>query len=153
MNTKKLLCLFVALLLGVASIARAASADDATAAVLAADRARGAALLAADTKALEKILADDFNYTHSNNHLETKKSHLATLTDGLRYKRFETSSLRAHVITPDVVTVNGIIDQTKGKEDKWTDNHLLFLAVWRKTAANTWELTALQTAAPPAAGK
>jgi ketosteroid isomerase-like protein len=150
MKSNTLCRLLAALLLGLVSVTRAATADDAIAAVLIADKARGTAMLAADMKALGSILADDLNYTHSNDRQETKATHLDSYAQGLRYTRFETSALRAKVITPDVVTLNGIIDQTKGKEGAWKDYHLLFLAVWRKTATGAWQLTSLQTAVPPA---
>ena len=130
----------------------AVAADDAVAAVKAADLARGAALRAADTNALTRILADDFKYTHSNGYQETKAIHIKSFIDGLRYTRFETTNVVAHVVTPDVVVLNGIIDQSKGVGGKMTDYHLLFHAVWRKHG-NAWQLASLQTAAPPTAAK
>ncbi len=141
-------------LLGAAtsSLCAAPGDDAAIAAVLAADQARGAALLAADTKALDVLLAEDFNYTHSTNKQETKAAHIESYRQGMRYTRFETSALRAHVLTPGVVTLNGIIDQIKGKPGAMTEQRLLFLAVWRKTGG-TWQLTTLQTAVPPAPAK
>lgn len=128
----------------------ASSADDAVAAVLAADKARGAALLAADVKALDRLLADDLRYTHSNGMLETKAIHIGTFTAGLRYERFETSKLHGQVIAPGVVVLTGVINQRKGTAGKWTDfNNLLFHAVWRLDAGS-WRLASLQTAVPPA---
>ena len=132
------------MLLGSATFA----ADDSASAVKAADLARGAALCAADTNALSRILADDFKYTHSTGYQETKAIHIKSFIDGLKYSRFETTNVVAHVITADVVVLNGIIDQSKGVGGKMTDYHLLFHAVWRKHG-NSWQLASLQTAAPP----
>lgn len=129
-----------------------AAEDAAVSAVLAADKMRGAAMLAGDTNALKTLLADDLRYTHSTGKVETKEIHIQNYVDGLRYARFETSNVVGHVITPDVVVLNGIIDQRKGVAGKWTDYHLLFQAVWRK-ANGAWQLTSLQTAAPPAVPK
>jgi ketosteroid isomerase-like protein len=126
------------------------AADDPAAAAKAADLARGAALRAADTNALAKILADDFKYTHSTGYLESKATHIKSFIDGMRYSRFDTTNVVAHVITPDVVVLNGIIDQSKGVGGKMTDYHLLFHSVWRKNG-NAWQIASLQTAAPPAA--
>jgi Domain of unknown function (DUF4440) len=142
---------FIACLFVTASVPlSASSADDAVAAVLAADRARGAALLAADVKALDRLLADDLRYTHSNGMLETKAIHIGTLNAGLRYARFETSKLHGQVIAPGVVVLTGTINQRKGTAEKWTDfNNLLFHAVWRLDAGG-WRLASLQTAVPPA---
>lgn len=122
--------------------------DPSLAAVLAADQARGAALLAADLPALERILADDFRYTHSSGHLETKAIHLGTIRQGLRYTRFETSKLHAHSVTPDVVVLSGTIDQVKTRDGKIDAAHLLFQAVWRQRQ-NRWQLVSLQTVKPP----
>jgi hypothetical protein len=120
--------------------------------VKAADLARGAAMRAADTNALAKLLADDFKYTHSSGYLETKATHIKSYVDGLRYTRFQTTNVVGHVITADVVVLNGIIDQTKGVSGKMTDYHLLFQSVWRKEGG-AWRIASLQTAAPPAAAK
>jgi len=123
--------------------------EKAVAEVMAADKARGAALRAADTNALKVILADDLRYTHSNGYVETKAIHIKSLVDGLRYARFDTTNVVGKVVTADVVVLNGIIDQRKGVAEKWTDYHLLFQSVWRKGNAG-WQMVSLQTAAPPA---
>jgi hypothetical protein len=142
--------LFSVLILAGFSFLTALGADDsAIAAAIAGDKARGAAMLSADTNALKKILADDFKYTHSSGFLESKATHIKSYVDGLRYTRFETTNVVGHLITPDVVVLNGIIDQTKGVGGKMTDYHLLFQSVWRKNG-NNWQIASLQTAAPPA---
>jgi hypothetical protein len=116
--------------------------------VLAANEARNTALVSHDLKALNKILAPDFNYTHSNNFQETKKTHIGSLKDGLRYAKYETSELRVNTLTPDIVTVNGFFDQTKGKDGNMKSGKYLFLAVWRRSG-NAWQLTSFQSALPP----
>jgi hypothetical protein len=113
-----------------------------------ADLARGKALRAANTNALKEILAQDFKYTHSNGFVETKATHIKSFIDGLRYTRFETTNVVGHVITPDVVVLNGEIDQTKGVGGKMTDMHLMFHSVWRKNG-QSWQIASLQTALPP----
>lgn len=125
-------------------------ADAAVAAVLAANQSRNAALVAHDLKSLDDILAPDFNYTHSNNFQETKASHIGTLENGLLYTKYDTSELRGNVLTPDVVTLNGIFHQIKGKEGNMKEGKYLFLAVWRRTG-KTWRLTSFQSALPPVA--
>tara|TARA_R110002111_G_scaffold4577_1_gene25256 strand:+ start:512 stop:880 length:369 start_codon:yes stop_codon:yes gene_type:complete len=118
------------------------------AAVLEANQARNIALVAHDLNTLERLLAPDFNYTHSTNFQETKATHIGSLEKGLHYAKYETSALRANVITPDVVTLNGIFDQTKGKEGEMKSGQYLFLAVWRRNG-NAWQLTSFQSALPP----
>ncbi len=118
--------------------------------MLAAEQAREAALLAADTNALGKLLADDLRYTHSDGKLETKTTHIGAFAEGLRYARFTTSNVVGHVITPEVVVLTGILDQRKGVGEKGKDSRLMFHAVWRKKSG-AWQLASLQTAALPAA--
>lgn len=149
MKSKNLFALLVTLVLGLVPLARAASSDNIVAAVLAANQARNTALVANDLQALEHLLATDFNYTHSTGLEETKKSHIATLVNGLRYTKYETSKLRVNVITPEVVTINGIFDQIKGKEGAMKAGSYLFLSVWRKHG-DAWQITSLQSALPPA---
>ncbi len=142
-----------ALFLAVFSVSLLARDDQADiAAVLAAEKARGAALLAADLKTLGGLMADDCRYTHSSGKVESKKDHLDTFVNGLRYERFVTSDIHGHVITPDVVVLNGKIDQRKGVAGKWGDLNLFFQAVWRREAG-AWRLASLQTALAPAPAK
>lgn len=149
MNPTRFLSLTVLFCVIVGSLLAAHDESGDVAAVLAADRARGAALLAADVKALDGLLADDLRYTHSTGKLETKAIHIGTIKDGLRYSKFETSDLNGHVIVPGVVVLNGKIDQTKVSQGKPSDSHLFFHAVWRKDPAG-WHLASLQTATIPA---
>jgi hypothetical protein len=125
-----------------------AKTDPKISAVLDANQARSTALVSHDLKALDRILAPDFNYTHSNNFQETKETHIGSLKNGLHYTKYETSELRANIITPDVVTLNGFFEQIKGKEGDMKAGKYLFLSVWRRTG-NTWQLTSFQSALPP----
>lgn len=151
MKFPKTILLLPALLICLTASAYAKSNTDATiAAVLAANQARNTALVSHDLKALDNILAPDFNYTHSNNFQETKASHIGSLESGLRYTKYDTSELRANVLTPDVVTLNGIFHQIKGKDGDMKEGKYLFLAVWRRTG-KTWQLTSFQSALPPVA--
>jgi hypothetical protein len=137
---------------GMASLAPfcllAQSPQELIAAVIAAEKARGAAMKSADTNALKIILADDLRYTHSDAHLESKTDHIGSFVAGLRFTQFDVSKLVGHVISPDVVVLTGEIDQTKGYSEKWQSIHLLFQGVWRRSAGQ-WQLASLQTAAPP----
>lgn len=142
--------IYLLIVLGLMSSgAYAGSSEDASiAGVLAANQARNVALVAHDLEALDRILAPDFNYTHSGGQVETKASHIGTLENGLRYAKFETTELRANVITPDVVTLNGIFHQSKGRNGKQREGSYLFLSVWRR-AGDSWQITSLQSALPP----
>jgi ketosteroid isomerase-like protein len=124
--------------------------DDASivAEVIAADQARGTALLAADTQALDRLLADDLFYRHSDGKQETKAIHIGTITDGLRYERFITSELRGHVISTEVVILTGKIDQKKLKAGKASEGQLMFQSVWRHESTG-WRMAGMQTAVIP----
>ena len=141
--------LFMLLALTLSGFAQT-EAESVIAEVFAANAARSAALVAHDLNTLDRLLAPDFNYTHSNNFQETKATHIGSLENGLRYAQYETSALRAHVITPEVVTLNGIFDQTKGMAGEMKSGQYLFLAVWRRNG-NVWQLTSFQSALPPPA--
>jgi ketosteroid isomerase-like protein len=119
---------------------------------IAAEKARGVALLAADVKALDAIMADDCRYTHSSGKVESKKDHIDTFVQGLRYERFITSGIHGHAVTPDVVVLNGRIEQRKGVGGNMTDLKLFFHSVWRREAG-AWRLASLQTASTPAPRK
>lgn len=138
--------LFVAVLVA-PLFARDDKAD--IAAVVAAEKARGVAMLAADLKGMDALMADDCRYTHSSGKVESKKEHIDTYVNGLRYERFITSGIHGHVVTPDVVVLNGRIDQRKGTGGKMTDLNLLFQSVWRREASG-WRMVSLQTALVPA---
>ena len=112
---------------------------------MAAEKARGIALRAADLKALDALMADDCRYTHSSGKVESKKDHIDTFVQGLRYERFITSGIHGHAVTPDVVVLNGQIEQRK-------DLKLLFHSVWRRENG-AWRLVSLQTASTPPARK
>lgn len=124
-------------------------ASSGTEAVIAAEKARDAALLGGDTEKLADLLADDLHYVHSTGKLETKRIVLDGIASKqVRYERMVTSDLHAADITPTVVVLNGKIDQRKLSGGKWGEVKLLFQAVWRNEAA-TWRLVSLQTALPP----
>lgn len=121
-------------------------------AVIAAEKARGAALVSADLKALDRLMADDCRYTHSSGKVESKKDHIDTFVQGLRYERCDTTGIHGHSASAEVVVLNGRIDQRKGVGGKMTDLKLLFQSVWRREAGG-WRLVSLQTATAPAEKK
>jgi len=115
---------------------------------MAAEKARGIALLGADLKALDALMADDCRYTHSSGKVESKKDHIDTFVQGLRYERFITSGIHGHAVTSDVVVLNGQIEQRKGVGGQMTDLKLLFHSVWRRENG-AWRMVSLQTASTP----
>jgi ketosteroid isomerase-like protein len=136
----------LALLCSLALTVSAAPPDD----VIAAERARGRALVAGDATALAALLADDLVYLHSSGKRETKSDVLAGFTSRkVAYERFDLSLLEARLVTPEVAVLTGTIDQRKLSGGKWTDLKLLFHAVWRRDSG-VWRQVSLQTVQPPA---
>lgn len=118
-------------------------------AVLAAERARGVALVERDRAALDSLLADDLRYVHSTGRVQGKSDVLAGFDDGsLAYESFSLDQLVAREITDNVVVVNGEITQRKLSSDGWKDLTLLFQSVWRLDQ-DTWRMVGLQTLQPP----
>lgn len=120
-------------------------------AVLAAEKARSAALVSGDTKALDRLLADDLRYVHSNGRVQTKKDVIDGLADGTTaYSSFSTEKIHSNPVTADVVVLSGTLNQRKFGNGKWTEAQLLFQAVWRKSAQG-WQLVNIQTVKVPEA--
>lgn len=118
-------------------------------AVIAAEKARNAALVAADMPSIANLLSDELRYIHSNGRLETKQNVLDSYAaKKTAYEWMNTTDLVADEITPDVVVLSGKIDQRKLGSAGWANLVLLFQGVWRNESG-TWRLVNLQTALPP----
>ena len=64
-----------------------------------ADAERVRALLANDFAALERVLADDLTYVHSNGHLDTKKTYIDVLRSGAtRYLTMDMSDVSVRAL-------------------------------------------------------
>jgi len=140
--------------LGLAATVLLTSAGTASAganadAVIAAEKARNVALVAADMVAVANLLSDDLRYIHSNGKLETKQNVLDSFAaKKTAYEWMNTTDLVADEVAPDVVVLSGKIDQRKLGGAGWQNLVLLFQGVWRNEAG-TWRLVNLQTALPP----
>lgn len=118
-------------------------------AVIAAEKARDAALLAGDAVAVANILSDDLRYIHTNGYHETKRMVVDALAEKkLAYERLDASDVVADEVRPDVVVLTGKLDQRKLSNGHWGDLKMLFQAVWRNESG-TWRLVNLQTVLPP----
>jgi ketosteroid isomerase-like protein len=123
--------------------------DTPAAEVLAAEEARYSAMVAQDFAALDRLLADDLLYTHSNAVTDTKAEYLAALRAGkYRYRavRREGVTVRIH---GDTALVNGrsFIDVDVDGVPRSLAN--AFINVWVKTPQG-WRMSAWQsTPLPP----
>ncbi len=126
-----------------------ATAADPASAVEKAERDWAAAVVAKDTAALEKLLADDLVYTHSSGGRDTKASFIETNRTGkLIYKKLDHQKIEVQMIKPDVAFLTsraevGLIAGGKPVEMKVS---LLHVYVRRQ---GRWQLLAHQAARLP----
>lgn len=121
---------------------------DRTAAVLATENARVAAMTQADLPALERVLAADLSYGHSNGRIDDR----ASLLDALRARKLVYRSMRVSELTVrfagDSALVRGRADVSVGPDGREESFALRYLAVyaWRE---RRWQLTAYQSVKLP----
>jgi hypothetical protein len=119
----------------------AAASDDArAAAVKAVEIARFSATVAGDTKAVEKVLADDLEYCHSNGECETKAEYMQMMTSGKRKYVAFTPTVKSVRLFTDVALVSGIATVTVITDGKSQDIHIGYsdVYVWR---SHRWQMT------------
>jgi Domain of unknown function (DUF4440) len=81
------------------SVSQEPAPDKASLSVLAAEKARAAALVQGNIAALEQIMAEDETYVHASGKTDTRASYLAALRSGqLRYLSFVPVKLHARVL-------------------------------------------------------
>lgn len=126
----------------------AAAGEPATAAVLHADAARLAAMMAGDGAALGRLMSDELVFVHSDGRLESKADYVKNLTAGdTAYTNARTSELKALKPSVDVVVLIGVQDMRKKLGDTWSNIHLRFLSIWRNENG-TWRMFAWQSMKP-----
>ena len=127
-----------------------AFAGDEKATVEAAERAWAKAVVGNDYSALEKILADDLYYSHSNFLEDTKRSYIDKLKSGkARYYVLDIEKLKVRMIDDRTALVGAVAEyQTKAPDGSRQTSILKTLHVFRKNDG-LWQLTAHQSARKP----
>lgn len=126
----------------------AAAHADPAAQVLAREDARIAAMLAADRAALADILADDYTHAHNNGLVETKTEYLARSIGGaIRYRRFEPAERQVRVYG-DAAVVTGRAGVEVEIEGQPRALEVRFQAVYMKQQ-DAWRIVAWQAAPLP----
>jgi len=126
----------------------AAAPTAAESAVLAAEQARVSALIQDDFAALERILADELTYTHSNASVDTKAQFLSSLRSGrLKYKSLEHSDQRVRVYGEAAILTGrtNVHSVFEGQEMRPT---LRFTIVYVNKAGR-WQMAAWHSARVP----
>ena len=123
---------------------------DEKAAVEAAERAWAKAVVGNDYAALEKILADDLYYSHSNFLEDTKRAYIDNLKSGkARYYVLDIQQLKVRMIDDRTALVGAVSEyQTKAADGSRQTSILKTLHVFRKNDGQ-WQLTAHQSARKP----
>ena len=123
----------------------AAGAEDA---VKQAERDWASAVVKKDYAVLERVLADDLIYTHSDGRLETKKDYLDGLRSGKQtYNAAEPQSIDVRLIGKDVAVVRSKLRMTAavaGKEP--TPANFSALRVYQLKGDGRWQMIAHQSA-------
>ena len=123
---------------------------DEKAAVEATERAWAKAVVSNDFPALEKILADDLYYSHSNFLEDTKRTYIDNLKSGkARYYVLDIQKLNVRMIDDRTALVGAVAEyQTKAADGSRHTSILKTLHVFRKNDGQ-WQLTAHQSARKP----
>lgn len=116
-------------------------------AVLKAENARFAAMLKADTAALEKLLGDELSYTHSNALVQDKKAFIDDIKTGkIKYLTVDATDQKVHVFgNMAIVTGGAAVHVIQNGNDltikiRYTDAHINRGGAWQMVA---WQSTRL----------
>ncbi len=124
--------------------------DDARAAAMrAAETSRFEAQVNADARALDQLLDDGLEYTHSNGDLDTKKSFIESLTSGTRDYISSVAAIETVRIFGDVGVIRGKAKVTVGGKDRQPqDLHIGYTDIW-VWKDGRWQMTAWRSARLP----
>jgi len=120
--------------------------------VLAADDARLAALVAADRPALERTLATQLRYVHSNGLTQDRAAYLEAAVGGaMQYRVIEPLTRQARALSDTVTLLTGSNHVEVVLDGKPLQADVLYTAVYVQESG-PWQMTAWQsTPAPPPA--
>lgn len=147
-GAKALLLVVSAILLAASPTSFGQSSSSVEQAVIKLEQERVAAVLKGDLAALERILADDFTYTHSNARVETKRQFLDALKAGaFAYEAITHSEVQAKAYG-DTVLLRGKSDLKIKANNLPLAFQTRFLGVYVKLNGR-WQLTAWHSTRVP----
>jgi ketosteroid isomerase-like protein len=124
------------------------AADSAVEAVLRADQARLAAMMAGDAVALGRVMSDELRFVHSDGRIQSKAEYIKNLLAGdTAYTNARTSGVETLKPSADVVVLIGTQDMRKRLGPTWSDINLRYMALWRNEGG-TWRMFAWQSMRP-----
>jgi ketosteroid isomerase-like protein len=121
-----------------------------TAAIVDAERTWAKAVVENDFETLERVLADDLYYSHSNFLEDTKRSYIDKLKSGeARYYVLDIESTKVQLVDEKTALAMSVaVYETKGTDGERHKATLKTLHVFRKNDGH-WQLTAHQSARKP----
>jgi hypothetical protein len=132
-----------------AAIAAPAAAQSPIDEAKAAEKKRFELTVAKDYAGLDKLLADDLIYVHSNGNVDNEKTFLASLTSGRStYKKIEPTSMNARLLG-EFVFIDGRAKVLVESNGQTNDLDLTYLDVWAKRNG-TWQMVHWHSARMPA---
>lgn len=124
------------------------AADPAVDAVLRADQARLAAMMAGDGAALGKLMSEELRFVHSDGRIESKKDYVKNMLAGdTAYADAKSSVLETMKPSADVVVLIGAQEMRKRLGPTWSEVKLRYMALWRNEGG-TWRMFAWQSMRP-----
>ena len=134
----------------VAAVAAPAAAQSPVDEVKALEKKRFELTVAKDYAGLEKLLAKDLIYVHSNGKVDDEKTFLESLTSGRSvYKKIESTSMNARALG-EFVFIDGRGKFQVESNGQTNDLDLTYLDVWAKRDG-TWQMVHWHSARMPAA--
>ena len=116
-------------------------------AAVAADIQRTAALVAADTNALELLCGDELVFGHADGRIQSKAALLDALNAGeMRYFAINPGPREVRLLAEAVALVFGSAELLVGTAEDSHQLKIRYLAVYRRDARLGWRLTAYQSA-------
>jgi hypothetical protein len=126
-----------------------ATKDDARVAALrAAELERFEANVKADAGALDRLLDDSLEYTHSNGELDTKQSFIESLTSGRRDYVATTADIQSIRVKGDIGIIRGKAKVTVADQGRSRDLELGYVDVW-VWKDGRWQMTTWLSARYP----
>lgn len=99
------------------------------------------ALVAGDIDELDRLFADDMTYTHSNGMVDSKRSYLGALRDGVfRYVAIDVSESTCHDFGSTVVVTGAAVATSESAQGRLV-SPLRYTAVWSEQAGG-WRFVA-----------
>ncbi len=115
-----------------------------TAALLHRERERQAALIAADFRALDRILADDLIHVHGGGNVDTKAQYFALMQSLFDFVAIERQGLNIQVYNDIAIMTGGMTHVVRLKADGARRSIDAFgTQIWRRSG-QTWQLILYQ---------